>query len=617
MQPEVLQGSTQSRSQDFYSAILANSPHHTLVLGPERLFTFISDALATALGYRPEELLGTSLIDLLHPQDFSAAQEALDALLITDQLSFPPFRLMAKNGAFVWFEGAAKNMLQHAQIAGILLHIQQVPGAGVSAQYVHQAYYESLFFEHPDAVFTLDLQGCFQKVNRHMETLTGYPDDQLLGASYSLLLHPEGYEDAEKAMQNVWAGQSYSLEASILTRQGKRKEISIAVIPVFFKGVLLGAEGIARDITEEKKRQREVEQLSLMASKTVNGVVIMDAKGRIEWVNDGFCRLTGYNRTEVVGHVPSHLLQGAGTDPAVRSRIFQKYEEKKPFSEEVLNYRKTGEQLWLCIDVMPIFDQDGELINYVAIQTDVTEKKEAEKKLLKLADDLYKHNLDLQQFTYMISHNLRAPLANALGLSQLMQRLSKESDSFDTAVVKLHDSVHQLDEVVRDINQILSLRDSGRVASRQKVCLLQVCHEVLDHLQQEITHTNAKVTVQISPDVCLISIHAYLYSILYNLLSNSLKYRSQERALELTIAAERDARGYVLTVSDNGSGMEKHLVQHHLFQLYKRFHPNTYGKGIGLFLVKTQVQALSGKIEVESAPEAGTTFKIYLGAKHV
>lgn len=724
-------------SLEFYYSILDNSTDLISVLNEQGYYQFVGGSVKRLLGFEPDELVGVSAFTLIHPEDVPLALSSMEEVLTVPQVQLPPFRFQSKSGQWHWIDCTATNMLQNEHVRGIVTNSRDITKA-IDLAYrndYHQAYYESLFFEHPDAVFTLNLKGEFQQVNQHMQTLAGYPDADVLGIPYTALVHPDSREQADKAFQRISSGEAHTVELCIVTKNQSIRNISLSVMPVYFRGELMGAQGIARDITEavksqklvkeqaqqlnnivesisepfyaldshwrftfvsaafasfvnmdrsaitgtviwelfpelvhtkfyaasqevardkttlhfeenfsqprqctlsvtlypasdgiavhlvdittQKQIQQQIEKLSFVASKTINGVTIMDTEGRIEWVNDGFCRLTGYDRNEVVGITPSDLLQGPETDPETSKRIRGRYHTLKPFSEEILNYKKNGEKIWFYIDVTPIFDQQGNLQNYIAIQTDITEKKEAETKLVKLADDLYKQNLDLQQFTYIISHNLRAPVANALGLAQLVKKLPKEAASYDAAIEKLYDSIDKLDSVVKDINKVLSIRDTGRNSPREMVNLQEVCQEVLHDFKEKLEASEAAVEMAIPPDYALLSIRSYLYSILHNLFSNSIKYKSEKRRLELCVEVKRDKRGYVLTVRDNGSGMDMHLVEHQLFQLYKRFHPNISGKGIGLFLVKTQVQALSGKIVVESAPDAGTTFKIFLGAKHV
>lgn len=131
----------------------------------------------------------------------------------------------------------------------------------------------------------------------------------------------------------------------------------------------------------EKRRieaERELEKLSLVASKTDNAVVITDRDGYTEWVNEGFTRLTGYTVQEVVGRKPGSLLQGALTDPNTVREIRELLGEKKSFSKEVLNYHKSGWTYWVSMNITPIFDDIGEVVRFIAIETDVSQRKQAE-----------------------------------------------------------------------------------------------------------------------------------------------------------------------------------------------------------------------------------------------
>ncbi|GAB3823179.1 hypothetical protein GCM10028895_29680 [Pontibacter rugosus] len=135
------------------------------------------------------------------------------------------------------------------------------------------------------------------------------------------------------------------------------------------------------DITKQKEVESELQKLSLVASKTTNGVVLMDAEGKIEWVNDGFTKLTGYSKQEALGRIPSELLQGPGSDPEAEKRIRDSYKKGVPFSEEVLNFKKNGERFWMHFEITPIFDENGNLTSFVSIETDITELKKKKKKL--------------------------------------------------------------------------------------------------------------------------------------------------------------------------------------------------------------------------------------------
>lgn len=139
----------------------------------------------------------------------------------------------------------------------------------------------------------------------------------------------------------------------------------------------------ARNHLEElvEKRTREVRRLSLVAEYATCGVVITDAGGKTEWVNTAFRQMTGYTLAEVQGKAPGHLLQGSASDAETIRRMGRAISRKESFSEEILNYRKDGSPYWIRLDATPIRDGVGEVSQYIAIQTDVTERRQAEKRM--------------------------------------------------------------------------------------------------------------------------------------------------------------------------------------------------------------------------------------------
>jgi PAS domain S-box-containing protein len=142
---------------------------------------------------------------------------------------------------------------------------------------------------------------------------------------------------------------------------------------------------IHNQLNEHKK---DLEKLSLVASHTNNGVIITDKQGQIEWVNQAFTTITGYTLEESLGKIPGHFLQGEDTSEEKVTQIREKLKEEVSFSEVILNYHKTGYPYWIKLDISPVKDEDGNLNKFIAIQEDVTDRKNAEKKLLKTTQQL-------------------------------------------------------------------------------------------------------------------------------------------------------------------------------------------------------------------------------------
>lgn len=224
---------------------------------------------------------------------------------------------------------------------------------------------------------------------------------------------------------------------------------------------------------------------------------------------------------------------------------------------------------------------------------------------------LVEYNQQLEQFAFITAHNLRAPVARILGLGQVLD-MSKDNPEEERLIVsKLVATTVELDKVVKDVSTILEIRKSNTPIIK-KIDLSEALSIIKANLESEITETNTEIKEDFSKANVIYTAKPYLDSILINLIHNAIKYRDLSRKPSIYIKTEVED-GYVcLLISDNGLGIDLAQHQNNIFNLYKRFHSHVEGKGMGLYLVKTQVTALGGKIEVESEVNVGTTFKVFL-----
>ncbi|GAB3196102.1 PAS domain S-box-containing protein [Pontibacter aydingkolensis] len=467
-----------------------------------------------------------------------------------------------------------------------------------------------------NGVIIMDRAFQIEWVNDGFTKLTGYSLAEARGHTpFDLLYHPEGDSSTiDTIKEKMIQGKPVSFEALRRRKDGGDVWMLVQVNPVLDdKSEVTQYVFIQSDITEKIKTKKELELLSLVASKTNNSVIIANKDWRIEWVNEGFTRLLGYSLEEAVGKRPSEFLHNHKTDSTAFNSLEGRLLQGNPISFEVLNITKSGEEVWVKVDITSLFDKKGELTRFVEVHTDITALKAKEEELTQLAQDLYRQNKDLQQFTYIVSHNLRAPVASALGLANLIPRIDKHTVLHDKSMVHLKESMQRLDTVLRDLNTILSIRDSKTSLEKEDINLKLVIEQALSSLQEQIIKCGGNVTVDVTEDTFVYANRAYMYSIFYNLLSNAIKYRSKKRILEVHVKCEGSAeKGTLIAISDNGSGFDMDKVKDQVFMLYKRFHTDREGRGIGLYLVKTHIEAMDGHIEVNSQPDKGTTFNIYL-----
>ncbi len=277
-------------------------------------------------------------------------------------------------------------------------------------------------------------------------------------------------------------------------------------------------------------------------------------------------------------------------------------EEIQTQSEELMESQES-----LFVAHHEIERQKAELENKnVELERSLDDKS---KDLLQTNQQLVSQNNGLQQFSYTVSHNLRGPVASMLGLINI-HRLSTDDDDKASIFSQLEKSVLSLETVITDLNKIIDIRrDTFNI--NEKVSLENEVKQIIQSLHVYIKENDVRINLDFKhPEI--ISIKAYINSILYNLISNAIQYRSPDRKLIINISSYWKSDMVIIEVSDNGIGIDLDRFSDDLFKLYKRFHTHIEGKGLGLFIVKQQVEKLNGTIEVESQPDKGTRFIVSL-----
>lgn len=726
-QPEAL-----ALTPDFYTSIVRHGSELITVINREGNYQYVSDSVGPGLGYDPEELLGTHVLELIHPDDVPTIEEELfkHTSGLAKQIALAPFRFRAKNGDWHWLSCVSTNMLDDPHVRGIVTNSRDITFKmeALKQKKESRAYYKALFFNNPDLVFTLSTSGRVEACNDAVVDLTGYTREDFPESHFADFVLSEYHAATFEAFHQALAGKSCTFESCIRHRNGQKRHLSVTLVPVVLEGRVLAVQCIAKDITNEKeanllvkaqsqklhnileamvegffaldtawrysfgntvfanflgrplnelmhrqiweeypflvdtlfyqkclevdktrkpvqfdqrfddlkavlrftlspfedgilvsfvditeqlKAQEELRKLSLVASKTTNGVIITNSQHEIEWVNEAFCNVTGYALEEVVGKRPGDILISNDTDSRELTWVREQLALGMPMRKEMRSYHKNGEMVWADVTISPVANERGEIEKHVYIHTDITERKLEQEQLLKTTEHLYHQNEDLQQFNYIVSHNLRAPVANLVGLSTMLQKLDRNSGRFMQGLQNLETSARRLDDVIGDLNKILAVRSTNLQASHEMVSLVEVAAEVALSLQHLLTPISGRIVLNLKQEDLLWANRAYVYSILHNLISNAIKYKSAQRDLLIELNSVRKEDSLQLHIKDNGSGMDLETVRPQLFQLYKRFHAGPDGKGIGLYLVKMQMNAIGGEIEVESKPESGTTFTLH------
>jgi len=303
------------------------------------------------------------------------------------------------SGATISFLLAALvHALGRARIRAISLATKMTAGlreseaaANMSRERVEQAMaeltaYQAAMDEHAIIAIT-NLAGTILHANDLFCRISGYSREELLGANHRLInsgTHPRSFWT--EMFRTVMGGQVWHAEVCNRAKNGSLYWVDTTVAPMRNEtGDIVRFVAIRADLTERKRAEkrltdseRQARDLSLIAEKANNAAIITDVQGLVVWVNDGFVRITGYTLEEARGKKPGSLLQGPRTDAASVARMREAISKRLPFAEETYNYGKNGREYWLHIDASPVFDAGGDLTHYVAVQTDIHERKMAD-----------------------------------------------------------------------------------------------------------------------------------------------------------------------------------------------------------------------------------------------
>ncbi|NDK55367.1 PAS domain S-box protein [Pontibacter fetidus] len=592
------------KSQAYYKALFFNHPDLVFTLNEYGLIEELNASVSRLSGYLTEEAIGKHFTHFMAPSHLEEGLQAFRKVIAGGAHTFET-KILNKDNQLVDISVTLVPVWLADRITAVHCIAKDITQIKLSERQLQEqtTQLNNILGSITEAFFALNRQWCFTYANRTFAEYFKLPPEKLLNRNIwqdsPELVRTFFYR---KCMQVMATGVALEFEEYVEPIQAT---VCYRIYPF--------EDGIAvcyTDISARKAAQDELNKLSLVASKTTNGVIITDKNGIIEWVNNSFMKLTGYAIDELLHKDPIALLQGPETSKADILNLKRLLCLAIPFSEELLSYKKDGDKIWVAADITPILDEEGAVEKFVVIYTDISDRKFAEEKLLQMNENLVMQNRDLEQFTYIVSHNLRAPIANMMGLTRILPKLDISTPSYNTAIANLDKSALRLDAVISDLSKILSIKSPDNAEKTETINLQEITTEVVHSLQESFSAINATINLQVPDSLQLNAKRAYLYSIIHNLMTNAIKYRSEERALQVQVEVALKPEGILLQIQDNGLGMDMEAVRPHIFKLYKRFHVHTEGKGLGLYLVKSQVEAMGGTIEVESAKGTGSVFRI-------
>ncbi|WP_459901939.1 hybrid sensor histidine kinase/response regulator [Desulfobaculum senezii] len=470
-----------------------------------------------------------------------------------------------------------------------------------------------------DAMVMIDAKGVILFWNKAAEELFGYTTEEALGRDVHEIIAPADARAEARAGMEQFAHSGTGrvvgsvLEFEAIRKDGSRFLVERAVASFEHQGEWY-AIGSIRDASMRRETEEELRRLSLVARQTDNAVIITNSQGRVEWVNEAFTRMTGYTIEDMAGKKPGSVLQGPETNEDTVRFMSQRLKKRKGFKTELINYTKTGQRIWLAIEVTPVRNAEGAVTHFIAVESDVTERKAMEAELVRSKLEADAANAAKGDFLARMSHEIRTPLNAVIGLGHLLRKSDLSGTQADY-VEKISVAAQSLLGVINDILDFSRI-ESGRLEIETvPFSVRTMVKNVVSIMGLLAEEKGLELRVRVAEDVpeWLEGDPLRLRQIVTNFLSNAIKFTERgEVRLSVGLVHTTSSHAVVeFVVADTGIGMSKEQ-QRRLFTAFWQAEASTSrrfgGSGLGLVISKHLAELMDGTITVESAVDEGSTF---------
>lgn len=441
-------------------------------------------------------------------------------------------------------------------------------------------------------------------VNQVIANRTGKSEIQWIGQHFSSLFSPIYRKNQlDDIAANLEKGKIWMGERKFYGKGNQHFWVRCSFIPLKAnQNGELSYLMLADDITNLKEAEKRSKEFALRLHNIIEGITdsifVLDKKWLIADLNQAAESLLSQKRKFLVGKNFWELLP---EEEGFRFYQFFRKARKRKVTVEFEEYFQPKDQ-WFDISLYP--SNDGLAVCF----RDVSDRRKKEEERKELMDQLIVQNRDLEEFTYIASHSLRAQIANISMLCAAMDNgglTPANQEIFE----RLYQSSSHLDTIISDLNTILTIKDRSSVLV-EEVSVQNCFINVLSRLPQNLAPFKKAVRLEAEPGIMFHSVRTYVEALVFQLISNSLRFRSLEREPEVVVRVHREKNHCEITITDNGRGFDAKKVRKQIFQLYKTFHPGTSGKGLGLYLAKILVDELKGVIHLDSVSGEGTRVHI-------
>ncbi len=407
-------------------------------------------------------------------------------------------------------------------------------------------------------------------------------------------------------------GTSFSERLIVVTKKGREVWVKASGKPIFENGKVVKLFGTFQDVNEqvtaELKREENERLMTTLVDNLPLNVFIKDKDSRKILVNKAECDYLDKSPNELIGKTDFDLYDENVAQISRDEDLEVMRTQKSILGKETISVKKDGQVTNFLTSKIPLLDLEGNVTGLMGISMDITHLKKKESQLRKLINVTAIQNKKLIHFAHIVSHNLRSHSANFAMLLKLMADGHEEVNNEDILVM-LTQASDNLMQTLEDLNEVVEINTNFNL-KRIHLDLNQMVEKVRQNLSVILDQNQVSINNKVPKKLTVYSIPTYLESIVLNLLTNAAKYKSPLRKPQVTIEATKEKNTTILSISDNGLGINLDKYGDKIFGMYKTFHQRKDARGLGLYIIKNQIEAMGGSISVRSKEGEGTTFEV-------
>ncbi len=566
-------------------------------------------------GYSHEEFSQMKKFAVTHPEDVEKSKMWLNKIISGEIDKYQiEKRYLRKDGTFFWGESSVSAIKdKDNKIINTIGIVSDITERKLAEELLRESEekYRGLVENSPDGIVTYVDDKITYVNSEALRIVRANSYDQIIGKSVLEFVHPESKESIIQRMQEVLIDDNATqiVEEKLITLTGEMVYAELKAIPTLFEHQN-AVQVIIHDITERKRTQEKIKQLSQAVEQSPVAIVITNTTGVIEYVNPKFIETTGYPLEEIIGNNP-RILKSGHTTANEYKHLWQTLASGSEWFGEFQNKKKNGTLYWESASISPILNTQGIITHYIAIKEDITERKHIEQQLIIAKEKAEESDRLKLAFLANMSHEIRTPMNGILGFTELLKEQNLLVDVQQEYIKIIEKSGKRMLNIINDIINISKVESGQIEVTPSETNVNEQFDYLLTFFKPEAANKNISLylTKELSSKNTFIKTdREKLYAILTNLIKNAIKF-TNEGSIEFGCVKKGDSLEFF--VKDSGLGIsdsQKKIIFERFRQANDTVSRSHEGSGLGLAISKAYVEMQGGKIWVESKEGIGSTF---------